>query len=265
MKIAYKPKAFRASSLGIIEVANRIIESYAEQGFDLIVRQLYYQFIAQDLFPDEWFDEKAGSKNSERNYKRLGKVVNDARLAGLVHWETLVDRTRPVVRTPTWENPADVIRSAHESFRIDFWEDQPHYVEVWVEKEALMGVVGRACSEWRVPHLACRGYTSQSAQWRSAQRMVEATDRGKTVTVLHLGDHDPSGIDMTRDNEERLWLLSGGADIQVHRLALNVPQVERYQPPPNPTKLSDTRARGIHRTLRHGIVGARRPRPADHR
>lgn len=121
------------------------------------------------------------------------------------------------------------------------WEDQPNYVEVWVEKDALIGIVSQICQKLDVPHFSCRGYTSQSEMWTAAMRFNQY-DYKESRTIIHLGDHDPSGIDMTRDIQERLQLF--GADVDVKRVALTMEQIERFNPPPNPTKLSDARASG---------------------
>lgn len=78
--------------------------------------------------------------------------------------------------------------------------------------------------------------------WEAAQRMIRKERTGKGTVVLHLGDHDPSGIDMTRDIQDRLRGFR--ARTTVKRLALNMAQVDQYQPPPNPAKMSDSRAEG---------------------
>jgi len=232
MFIEYVSKKFSSSSLEIIEYANRIIDEYNDEGYKLTLRQLYYQFVARDILP-----------NSMRSYKRLGSIINDARLAGMVSWTAIEDRTRNLQSLSTWNTPADILKSAAHSYREDLWETQAYRPEVWIEKEALSGVVSGICEEYRVPYFACRGYTSQSEQWAAAMRFKKYRDNGQVPVVLHLGDHDPSGIDMTRDNRDRLRLLSGD-DVEVHRLALNYNQIEQYNPPPNPAKLTDSRAEG---------------------
>ena len=90
-----------------------------------------------------------------------------------------------------------------------------------------------------MPYFSCRGYTSASEMWLAAQRLTMQEDAGKQTTVFHLGDHDPSGIDMTRDIQERLELF--GAGTLVSRIALTMDQVRQYDPPPNPAKMSDAR------------------------
>lgn len=233
--IEYQPRVFKPATLAVVEQAEAICNEYAAMGDQLTLRQLYYQFVARGLIP-----------NRQSEYDRLGEIVNAARLAGMIDWDHLEDRTRNLERLATWDSPSDIIRAAAGGYREDVWADQPRYLEVWVEKEALAGVVARAADELAVPYFSCRGYVSQSEMWRAAQRLGERIDEGKEVVLLHLGDHDPSGIDMSRDIEQRLgmFLEGDGRDsgmLEVRRIALNMDQVRRYNPPPNPAKLTDSR------------------------
>lgn len=217
-------KNFRAGSLVMIDQANDIIREYAAQGYSLTLRQLYYQFVARDLI-----------SNTIKSYNKLGNIINDARLAGLVDWLAIEDRTRNVNDAPRWDNPAEAVSAVLQQYRIDVWANQPRRVEVWIEKNALTGVIHRTCRELDVPYFACIGYVSQSEAWRAYRR-----SETHPLTILHLGDHDPSGIDMTRDNEDRLAQVFGG-DVEVRRIALNMDQVDQYDPPPNPAKMTDSR------------------------
>jgi hypothetical protein len=226
-KIHYQDHTFSPSSLEIIDRANEIIEAYQAQGYVLTLRQLYYQFVSKDLLA-----------NTQKSYKRLGGIVNDARLAGLVDWNAIEDRTRSLSDQAHWQSPADIIDACASQFRHDKWAPQPHRVEVWIEKEALAGVFDRVCRELDVPYLSCRGYGSQSVMWRGARRMAA---RRQPTVILHFGDHDPSGMDMSRDIVDRLRVFGIGIDFR--RLALNMDQVEQYRPPPNPAKVTDSRAR----------------------
>lgn len=225
--ICYVHKSFRPTSQATILKANEIIEEYAEQGFNLTVRQLYYQFVARDLIP-----------NTQQSYKNLCSIVSDARLAGLIDWNAIVDRTRVLKSVPHWDNPEGIINACSEQYRLSLWDDQPVTPEVWIEKDALVGVIEGVCRRYDVPYLACRGYVSQSEMWGAAQRLGEKP----SPIIIHLGDHDPSGIDMTRDIRDRLNMFTE-VDIEVERIALNMEQVKKYDPPPNPAKLSDTRVR----------------------
>lgn len=232
MKIKYKEIKFRSDRLKMIQQANIILAEYDRQGFVLTLRQLYYQFVSRDLLP-----------NQPAEYKRLGDVINDARLAGMIDWDFLEDRTRNVRQILSFDDPADRIASATRNFRIDLWANQKHRVEVWIEKDALVGVIEGVCDELRVPYFSCRGYTSQSEMWSASQRMMLHKNDKQIPIILHLGDHDPSGIDMSRDICDRLELFTGDA-MKFERLALNMPQVEQYSPPPNPAKLTDSRCAG---------------------
>jgi hypothetical protein len=227
-KISYKDQRFSAKTEKVIEQANTIIEEYAAQGFDLTLRQLYYQFVARDLLA-----------NSQESYKRLGSIVNDARLAGRIDWDHITDRTRNLQSLPHWSDPPDILTQCASQFRIDKWSYQRHRPEVWIEKEALAGVFDRICEELDVPYFSCRGYNSQSEMWAASQRLSRWADNGQIPIIFHFGDHDPSGMDMTRDVEDRLELFMG--DIQLQRLALNMDQVEAHKPPPNPAKTTDSR------------------------
>ncbi len=214
--------------LQIVKQANTIIAEYQRQGFILTLRQLYYQFVSRDLI-----------KNTMQEYKRLGGIINDGRLAGMIDWSALEDRTRNLERLSTWAGPADIVESTSEQFRVDKWATQPHRVEVWIEKEALAGIIEDVCNEYQVPFLACKGYTSQSEMWSAGQRLLKYRKGKQPPVILHFGDHDPSGIDMTRDIQDRLKLFMGG--LEIRRLALNMDQIEQYEPPPNPAKLTDSR------------------------
>jgi hypothetical protein len=230
-KITYKKFNFSASSHELIAHCNRIIDDYTEQGFRLTLRQLYYQLVSRDII-----------SNRQTEYKRLGSIVNDARLAGLIDWSSIEDRTRNLERLASWDTPADMVDTCARQFHIDMWEGQKYRPEVWIEKDALVGVIEGVCQEFDVPFLSCRGYTSQSEMWGGAMRLRE-TKRGKQIPVIfHLGDHDPSGRDMTRDITDRLAMFMGGTRLE--RLALNMNQIEQYHPPPNPAKITDSRFAG---------------------
>lgn len=226
-KIQYKEIRFRQSSLDLIRLVNEVINDYKAQGYELTLRQVYYQLVARGYIP-----------NNERSYKNVGNLINDGRLAGLIDWYAITDRTRNLRGNSHWDTPSEVIASAKYSYLLDKWEGQPNYVEVWVEKDALVDVVGQACRPLDVPYFSCRGYTSQSEMWMAAQRFIRQDFREQRI-IIHLGDHDPSGIDMTRDIQERLDMF--GADVYVKRVALTMEQIDFYSPPPNPAKITDSR------------------------
>ncbi len=229
-KIIYKSINFRAATLELIEMCDSILMSYAEQGFTMTLRQLYYQLVARDLIP-----------NNQKEYDRLGRIVSDARRAGLLDWDSIVDRTRNLKSLSHWSSPGEIVDAVAEQYLTDKWASQSFRPEVWIEKDALVGVFEQVCQSFDVPFFSCRGYSSDSEMWSAAQRLMAWEEKGQTPFILHFGDHDPSGIDMSRDIFERLALFSG-FPIEVKRLALNMPQIEQHNPPPNPAKLTDSRA-----------------------
>jgi hypothetical protein len=223
--IRWKP---HAATLVVVERANSIIEEYQAQGFALTLRQLFYQFVSRGQL-----------ENRFNEYKRLGIIVRNARDGGMIDWDAIEDRTREVNTHSAWGSPADVIRTAANAYQLDLWDAQRYRPEVWIEKDALLGVIEGVCTEYRVPYFAHRGNNSQTLQYQAGKRFAEYLDQGLIPLVLHLVDHDPKGIDMTRDNIERLRLYARD-DIEVRRLALNMDQVEQYNPPPNFVKEKDS-------------------------
>jgi hypothetical protein len=242
-RLAYESWKPDTRTLTDVQRVNTVVAEYQRRGFNLTLRQVYYQMVA-----------RAFIQNNDREYKRLGEIVNRGRLAGLIDWNAIEDRTRNLATYSSWSGAKDILESALQSYRSYRWANQPHRFEVWVEKEALVDVVSQACSPLFVPYFACRGYVSQSEMWTAAQRLGGYVADGKKVTVIHLGDHDPSGIDMTRDLRDRIFQLGSitrsgrvfnAIDlVTVDRIALNIAQVRRYNPPPNPAKLTDSRADG---------------------
>lgn len=226
---AFIKKSFRSETRRLVETANAIIAEYDAQGFQLTLRQLYYQFVARDVIP-----------NRQSEYKRLGSIINDARLAGLVDWSAIEDRTRNLRSFSSWSSPQEIMNSVARQYCEDLWEGQQYRPEVWIEKDALIGVITPVCGRYRVPYFACRGYTSQSEQYAAGKRLADHRANGAIPIILHLGDHDPSGLDMTRDNSDRLAMFAR-QDVEVVRLALNMDQVRAYSPPPNPAKETDAR------------------------
>ncbi len=228
-KIEYKEQRFSAESKGLIIVCDEILSEYAADGYLMTLRQLYYQLVTREIV-----------ENNQKQYKRVGKIVNDARMAGLLDWSHIVDRTRSVRRLTCWTSPEEIVQATAESFHLDRWAGQIFRPEIWIEKDALVGVFEGVCNKFDVPLFSCRGYTSQSEIWAAARRLQ--SHAGQVPIIFHFGDHDPSGTDMSRDIAERL--RGFGAEIEFKRVALNMDQIEAYNPPPNPAKVTDSRIRG---------------------
>ena len=235
MKQQYRDINLRPDTLKLIEFLNSMIDDYMAQGFTLSVRQLYYQLVARAVI-----------ENTERSYKRVASIINDGRLAGLIDWDAIEDRGRDIVKRASWESGSSILRSCADQYHMDMWENQPHRVFVIVEKAALAGVLDGVCHKLDVPLLAARGYPSVSVVRELALDHLEsAIDSGQHPVVLHLGDHDPSGIDMTRDLEDRFQMFMPHYDLTndwtLERIALTMDQIDEHAPPPNPAKTTDSR------------------------
>lgn len=225
----YKEINFQPETMKVVEKANEIIARYEKRNRKMTLRQLYYQMVVENFFT-----------NDDKNYDRLGNILSGARLAGLVSWTAIEDRTRYTRDNTMFESPAQAFAAVREQYMTDLWAGQPFRLIVGIEKDAMVGVIADICYELRVPFTSFRGYSSQSQQWRLGQQLARYVQQGQRPILLHLGDHDPDGVDMTRDNQERLSLFAG-VPVQVVRLALNMEQVERFKPPPNPAKTASAR------------------------
>ncbi len=237
-KIKYQEIKLSKPSLDMIAVCNQIIAQYTAAGYILTLRQLYYQLVSRDIIP-----------NKQSEYKRVGSIVNDGRLVGLIDWNALEDRTRNVKSISHWDSPEDIVAAVASQYAIDKWQDQDVRPEVWIEKDALVGVIQRICDELDISYFSCRGYTSQSEMWGASQRFIKNARNKQRTHIIHLGDHDPSGIDMSRDIEERIaaFMAHHGYNrnwFEFTRIALNMDQIQQYNPPPNPAKSTDSRFQG---------------------
>lgn len=236
MKESYgTPPQFKQRSLDLIELCDNIITDYVAQGYRLTIRQLYYQLVARGEI-----------ENTVRSYDNTVVLMTNARLAGLIDWDAIEDRTRDFIDRSHWDYGSEVLTSAANSFHQDMWQDQDYRLFVVVEKEALAGVLERVCKQWDVPLLPARGYPSATALREFAKEKLMPSDQ--EAVILHLGDHDPSGIDMSRDLIDRLELFTRGTKrITFKRIALNMDQIKEQSPPPNPAKVTDSRYEAYRR------------------
>lgn len=225
----YRDINFKVDSLRLIDTMNKIVDEYIAQGFTLTVRQLYYQLVA-----------RAVVENTERSYKRITSLVNDARIAGIMDWAAIEDRTRSFIRRGRWNSGKQILETCANQFHMDMWDNQQARVFCIVEKEALAGVLEGVCRTYDIPLLAARGYPSGTVLREFAEDDIIRAAYDQQIVILHLGDHDPSGIDMSRDLSERIEMFSGST-VTFERIALNMDQIAAQKPPPNPAKSTDSR------------------------
>lgn len=233
MKEAFRSKlGMSKSNSERLETINNILEEYRQQDFILTLRQLYYQLVSRDIIP-----------NNVKEYAKLSILLTKGRMAGIVDWSAIEDRGRSP-KIPFYINGVqealDVIAN---QYMIDRQEGQENYIEVWVEKDALSNVFARVTEPYHVRLMVNKGYSSSSAMYEAAKRFKTAYRRnGQRGILLYFGDHDASGKDMVRDVKERLEEMEVQG-LLVYNPALTMAQVNQYNPPENPAKQTDPRAK----------------------
>lgn len=203
----------------------------------MTLRQLYYQLVAGDLIP-----------NDIKVYSKLSTFVTDLRYNGLIDWDAIEDRGRRPIEPPEFSNLDDLVEAALYTYRLPRWSDQEKHVELFTEKDALSSILEPIANEYHINFCVNRGYASATAMYNLFERALRNIRKGKKVVILYLGDHDPSGLDMIRDIEERLnEFIAAPWDciyFKVEQVALSMNQIKKYSPPPNPAKIQDPRAKG---------------------
>lgn len=262
----FKEIRFKPVRREMVARANTIIREYLRAGLKMTLRQLHYQFVRRfpDLDPNANGGKGTGKAhgdggtpylNTQKSYQALGKTISEARLGGLVDWDALEDRGRRPTRSSQWDSITDLVESAIRGFRLPRWKGQTAYVELWVEKDALAGVLAPLASEFHAVMMVNKGYSSQSAMYEASKRFLEYQKAGKDLALFYLGDHDPSGEDMVRDIADRLKMF-GVRNLEVRKLALTMDQIQQYNPPPNPLKRRDdgelADSRGAKYEAEHG-------------
>ncbi|MBT9140270.1 MAG: hypothetical protein DDT30_00846 [Dehalococcoidia bacterium] len=219
----------------LTEAVNQVISAYT---VPLTLRQIYYRLVAAGLI-----------QNTRSNYNQLSSQLVMAREQGDIDGTRIVDRSRRI-DDMSFDSPEDFLEACRGTLKRQyvrrFWDSQPVYCEVWVEKDALSQVMAEAVYPFNTIVAPSRGYSSYSYLREAADRISRYCDGdddlvfGKAAVILHFADHDPSGIDMSRDLQDRLDRYCGA--VEVKRIALNYDQVRRYSLIPNPAKLTDTRS-----------------------
>lgn len=223
-KIAYEDRRFAAKTALVIEQANEIMQDYDS----ITLRGLYYQFVARDYL-----------ENTIRNYKKLGDIIRNARMAGLISWDLMTDRTRSLYGYNTFDGIDQAFRMASYSYKEDLHEDQENYIEVWCEKDALTGTISKPCNEYRINYFPTKGYPSISALKEAADRFQREIDNNKKIIILYLSDLDPEGVAMPKTVAETLRTM--GIQARIERIGLTIDQVRQYNPPSSLAKPTSSR------------------------
>jgi hypothetical protein len=206
-------------------------------GHPMTLRQVHYRLVGRG---DTTY------ANTRTDYNQLSKWLVRDRLEGVIPWEWIEDRLRKPRHIPMWEDLPDFIAAVRRSYRRDVWQDQPAYIEAWLEKDALSGIFEDVLQPYGVTLNVGRGYDSATSVKDAADRFED----GGGITVLYFGDFDPSGEHMVHSLRERLLAL--GSEPEIEKCALTFEDIERYHLPPDFTKATDTRSAAF--VARYGDV-----------
>jgi hypothetical protein len=179
---------------------------------------------------------------TEASYKTLCGHLAKWRRAGAIEWGAFADNTRWHIKSRTFGGVDEALRHTVTNYRRDLWDNQPVYVECWVEKDAMASIVSRTASAWGVPVFVCRGFASLSSLHSAADTFRRATEAGKRAVVYHLGDYDPSGV-AAGEAINNAFRDDFHVDVEFVRAAVTAEQIERLKLPTRPVKAS-THGRG---------------------
>lgn len=231
-KIKYRDIRFTTDRAERIVWINSVLAEYTSP---VSVRQVYYRLVAASLIA-----------NQPEEYNKIQSIIADARYAGAIDWDAIEDRNREPVRPDEWDSGRAALDDIIAKFRMNRWLTQPFYIELWVEKAALSGVLWPIALDYHITLMVNRGYSSASNMKDSAERIIRRSDApaasygsGHRPVILYVGDHDPSGKDMVRDVQTRLLEFGCPEWLDVRPIALTRAQIDEFKPPPNPLKRRD--------------------------
>ncbi|MDQ3692227.1 MAG: hypothetical protein M3464_01180, partial [Chloroflexota bacterium] len=190
------------------------------------VRAVCYRLFTQNLI----------ANMSKGETDKVSRALTLARERGWIAWEWIVDETRHVEQRPGWDDPAAFMAVAKRSYRLDRWQDQPERILVVSEKATIGGLLRPVLHAYGVGFLVLHGFGSATALNDLADFSL-ADDR--PLSLLYIGDHDPSGRYMSDvDISQRLDKYGGQATLS--RLAVTPEQIAAYD---LPTFAAETKAK----------------------
>lgn len=197
----------------------------------MTVRQIFYQLVSRGMIG-----------KTENEYKgTVCRLLAKMRRRGWLPYSWIADNTRWMRKPNSYDSLQDMLERSHEFYRRELWANQDDYVEIWLEKDALSGVLYEVTEQWDVPLMVTRGYPSLSFLHSAAEQIAY---QGKPTSIYYFGDHDPSGKDIPRVVEERLnEFVDGEVEIRFEIVAVTEEQIESMNLPTRPTKKSDSRSK----------------------
>jgi hypothetical protein len=223
-----KTKRNRATKSGLLDRRSALLE-IVRDAQPATVRQVFYLASVRGLVSKD-----------EGGYSRVQIDLVEMRRSGQLPYGWIVDHTRWQRRPVTFDSIDEALEDTAASYRKSLWRDAESYVEIWLEKDALSGVITPVTKKFDVPLMVARGYASETFI-HAAGEYMDAVE--KPCFVYHFGDFDPSGQDAARAIEKGLRHHAQGADIHFERIAVTQRQIDDWNLPSRPTKQSDSRAK----------------------
>jgi hypothetical protein len=202
-----------------------VLDSY----HPMTVRQCFYQLVS-----------RGSIAKTEQEYKTIVRLLTEMRRRQQIPFDWIADNTRWMRKPITYDSITQMLEYSQQTYRRSIWRDQNVYVEVWLEKDALAGVLYVETERWDVPLMVTRGYSSISYLHSAAEAIAA---QGKPAFIYYFGDHDPSGKDITRAVEAGLREFAPEADITFARVAVTEQQIRSLHLPTRPTKATDSRGK----------------------
>jgi hypothetical protein len=225
-------KTARRRTRANIQEIREAIHSTLARYQPMTVRQVFYQLVSQGVI-----------EKKESEYKHtVARLLGEMRLDGKIPFGWIADNTRWMRKPRSYSDVEQALRRTAETYRRSVWDNQNRYVEIWLEKDALAGVLYEVTQEWDVPLMVTRGYASLS-YLHDAAEAIAAID--KPAYLYYFGDYDPSGLDITRSVEARLREFAPEASITFRRIAVTVEQIEQWHLQTRPTKKKDSRSKNF--------------------
>ncbi len=222
-----KPRRTNAEILAIAEAMIRLVAA----DHPMTLRGLFYRLVSEGLIP-----------KTENEYGKVGRYLLRLRRDGTIPYQWIADSTRWMRKPTTYDSLEDALWQTAQTYRRSLWNDQSAYVEVWIEKDTLAGLLVEETAAWDVPLMVVRGFSSETYLYEASENIGAV---GKPSYLYLLTDHDPSGLASARDVARKIEGFLPGFPCTVDRVAVNEHQIAAWNLPTRPTKVSDSRSRNF--------------------
>jgi hypothetical protein len=229
----YSPIKRQRSTKAEVEARRAALFDIIGEMQPMTVRQVFYQASVLG------YVEKA-----ESGYAKVQTDLTLMRRAGDLPYDWIADNTRWQRKPDTFDSVEQALRETAALYRKNLWRDAKTYAEIWLEKDALAGVVYPVTEMYDVALMVARGYAPLSFLHSAAEYIK---DLDVPAYICHLGDFDPSGVNAGEKIEQTLREMAPDADIHFQRLAVTPEQIKRWRLPTRPTKKTDSRAKSFGR------------------